>query len=130
MSKTDALSVQIKDLLDEYSKDLARATNNAIDEVAKESLSMVKQNAVSQFGSGPYSKGWRLKREKTKARINTVILHNKDHYQLTHLLENGHIIRNKYGIYGRTQARPHIQPVEEWAQRELPAQIEREANEI
>ena len=130
MSKTGALSVQVKDLLDEYSKDLARATNDAIDEIAKEALSMVKQNSVSQFGSGPYSKGWRLKREKTKARINTVILHNKDHYQLTHLLENGHIITNAYGTYGRTKAHPHIKPVEEWAQRELPAQIEREAEQI
>ena len=41
-----------------------------------------------------------------------VIVHNKTDYQLTHLLENGHVIRNKKGTYGRAPAHPHIKPIE------------------
>ena len=54
-----------------------------------------------------------------------VIVHNRTDYQLTHLLENGHVIRNKKGEYGRTRPIKHIAPVAEWAENELPNEIER-----
>lgn len=38
------------------------------------------------------------------------VVYNKEHYRLTHLLENGHIIKNAYGTYGRTAPRPHVKP--------------------
>jgi len=55
----------------------------------------------------------------------TAVVHNTKHYQLTHLLENGHVVRNKKGTYGRAPAIKHIAPVEEWANNELPNEIER-----
>ena len=57
--------------------------------------------------------------------IVNIVVHNKTDYQLTHLLENGHVIRNKKGDWGRTRPIKHIAPVEQWANSELPEEIER-----
>lgn len=124
MSKTGSVSVQVEKILDDYSVEVKRATNNSMDVVAKECVSKLK--ATSPKKSGSYARGWGIKRQRGSGGINTVTVHNRTDYQLTHLLENGHVIRNKKGTYGRTSGIKHIAPVEEWAQSELPAEIERE----
>ena len=52
------------------------------------------------------------------------IVHNSKNYQLTHLLEDGHVVVNKHGVVGRASAHKHIEPVRDWAQEELVHQIE------
>lgn len=120
----ESIAVQIQKILDEYNEDVKQAANQSIEKVAKEGVS--KLRATSPKRKGKYARGWGLKREGGIGGIITVIIHNKTAYQLTHLLERGHVIRNKKGIYGRAPAHPHIKPVEEWAINELPAEIERE----
>ena len=124
MGNSNSLTVQIQKVFEEYTVEVKRATNNAADVVAKQAASKLK--STSPRKTGDYAKGWAIKRERGTAGINTVIVHNKTDYQLTHLLENGHVVRNKKGTYGRAPARKHIQPVEEWANSELPLEIERE----
>ena len=118
------LTVQLQKVFEEYSVEVKRATNTAADKVAKESLNKLKNSSPRKTGS--YASGWAIKRERGTAGINTVTIHNKTDYQLTHLLENGHVIRNKKGTFGRAPAHKHIQPVEQWANNELPLEIERE----
>lgn len=118
------LTVELQKVFEEYSEEVKRATNNAAEKVAKESLSKLKNTSPRKTGS--YARGWAIKRERGVSGINTVTIHNKTDYQLTHLLENGHVIRNKKGTYGRAPGHKHIQPVEEWANNELPLEIERE----
>ena len=125
MSKTGSVAVQMKDILDEYSEHVKDVTNNSIDKTARESKDKLK--ATSPQRSGKYAKGWTIKKERGSGGIETVTVHNRV-YQLTHLLENGHIVRNKKGTYGRAPGLKHIAPVEQWAQCELPAEIERELN--
>ena len=122
----NGFQVQLDNILDEYSKEVARATNNSIDVIAKEAVSKLKNTSPKRPGGGDYARSWGLKRKRGKSRINEVVVHNKNHYQLTHLLENGHVIRNGVGEYGRAPAIKHIQPVEQWANSELPLEIERE----
>ena len=55
----------------------------------------------------------------------TIIVHNSKFAYLTHLLNNGHIIRNKYGTYGRKNGDNHIGKVEQWANQEVESEIER-----
>ena len=112
------------DILDTYSKEVRRATNNAQDKVAKECVQKLKNTSPKKTGS--YARGWAIKRKKGKAGIVDVTVHNKTDYQLTHLLENGHIIRNAKGEYGRTNGIKHIAPVNDWASDALPQEIERE----
>lgn len=122
MAKTGSVALQMQDILDDYSKDVKEATNDAIEKTSKESVRKLKDTSPKK--SGEYAKGWKLKKERGRDGIATVTVHNKI-YQLTHLLENGHVVRNAKGTYGRTSGVKHIAPVEEWAESELQQEIER-----
>ena len=123
MSKTGSVAVQMENILEDYSKEVKKATDDSIENVTKESVQKLRNTSPKK--SGDYAKGWTKKKIKNRNGISEVIVHNKL-YQLTHLLENGHVIRNAKGEYGRYNGVKHIAPVEEWAQSELPAEIERE----
>lgn len=123
MAKTGSVALQMQDILDDYSKDVKEATNKAIEKTSKESVQKLKNTSPKK--SGDYAKGWKVKKERGRDGIATVTVHNKL-YQLTHLLENGHVVRNAKGTYGRTNGTKHIAPVEEWAETELQQEIERE----
>lgn len=118
---------QMKDALDEWDTEFKRKVNNSFDVVGKEAVSKLKETSPEK--TGDYKKGWAIKREKTRSGINDVTVHNKTDYQLTHLLENGHLIVNAKGEYGRTRPIKRIAPVEEFCEMELPAEIERELEE-
>ena len=117
MANTESVTAQMKDLLDEIDKDIQNSAKRNIDRVAKESVQKLRNTSPRKTGS--YAKGWGTKKEGDM----DVVVHNRTDYQLTHLLENGHIIRNKKGTYGRTRGIKHIAPVEEWAVDELPRRI-------
>lgn len=56
-----------------------------------------------------YKDGWAIKKgRKTKNQYYAEVW-NETNWQLTHLLENGHLIVNKKGGVGWAEARPHIQ---------------------
>lgn len=117
MAKTESVTAQMNELLDEVNKDVKNSAKRNIDRVSKESVQKLKNTSPVKTGS--YAKGWGTKRMGEM----DVIVHNRTDYQLTHLLENGHVIRNKKGTYGRTHGIKHIKPVEEWAVDELPRRI-------
>lgn len=128
MANTNSIAIQMADILDDYSKEVRRAMTDAEDKIAKESVRKLKNTSPKRNGKNHirrYAEGWRVKRVRTNTGIPDVIVHNKTNYQLTHLLENGHIVRNSKGTYGRTNGIKHIKPVEEWAQDALPQEIER-----
>ena len=117
MAKTGSVSAQMQELLDEVNKDVESSAKKNIQSVSKESVQKLKNTSPQKTGS--YAKGWGTKKQGDM----DVIVHNRTDYQLTHLLENGHVIRNKKGTYGRTHGIKHIAPVEEWAVDELPRRI-------
>lgn len=120
MAKTESVSVQMKELLDEIDRETRDAGKNGIAKVSKESVQKLRNTSPKK--TGDYAKGWATKKEGDLE----IIVHNKTDYQLTHLLENGHVVRNKKGTYGRTSGTKHIAPVEEWASDALPEEIMRE----
>lgn len=81
-----------------------------IKDTCEELANDIKQSALSTFdGKGDYANSWVWKMQDDKIGEYGVV-YNKEHYRLTHLLENGHLIKNAYGSYGRTAPRPHIKP--------------------
>lgn len=110
----EKIEVALNKALTEYTEELNDELFRALSKSAKQAKRDVVQNSASD--TGDYKKGWtvRTKRERAGAEV---IVHNKKHPRLTHLLENGHVIRNKYGTYGRTNGDHVI----EKAQREAEA---------
>lgn len=119
MSKAGTVAVQMREILDAYSEEVNSVCKDAISSTAKEAVQKLRNTSPKKTGS--YAKGWSVKKVGDK----DAIVHNRTDYQLTHLLENGHVIRNKKGTYGRTSGIKHIEPVEEWANNELQEKIER-----
>lgn len=116
----DNLTKVFMDELDKYKDALIENADEAVKLTAKEAAQELRN--ANPAGSGryrswkAYNKGWTVtqtKRDKREHKSATV--HNKDHYQLTHLLENGHALVKG----GRARAFPHIAPVAEWAEEKL-----------
>jgi hypothetical protein len=120
----ETLKVQMEKILDEYSERVNNASRVAIQRVGRESVKQLRNSSPKKSGS--YARGWRLKTLKVSGNVTDVIVHNATDYSLTHLLERGHVVVNAKGTFGRAPAHPHIKPVEEWANSELPELIERE----
>lgn len=94
------------------------ATDEVLDHAAKTAAqhAVMELNIKSPSLSGKYAKSWAMKVGK-RAKVGgtaTVIVHNKKHYRLTHLLEQGHA-KVVYGhrLPGNVAAKPHIKSVEQ-----------------
>lgn len=122
MANTNSVAIQMEKILEQYSKEVKDVTDKSIEKVSKESVQKLKNTSPKR--TGKYARSWTKKKVKGRNGIDEVTVHNKQ-YQLTHLLENGHIVRNSKGTYGRTNGIKHIKTVEEWAQDALPQEIER-----
>lgn len=113
----DDVQVQIEEITDKISEN------------GKKVLQNTKQPSASSLGTSTpyprrswnkYAKGWSVKKQKGKGYI-THTIHNKNNYQLTHLLENGHATRNGT----TTRAFKHIEPVEKQCVETLEKQIKK-----
>ena len=112
-------AVQMEKILDDYKKDVADATEAAINRTARDTVQKLKNTSPRGY-TGEYAAGWTVKKD---GRL-TQTVHNKK-YQLTHLLNNGHVVRNKYGTYGRVEGDNHITDAANEAETELVQEIER-----
>lgn len=119
----EAISAQMKNILDLEKKEVKEVTERSMKEVAGESVDKLKATSPKAHTKkgGRYARGWR-----TKTEGEEVIVYNATDWQLTHLLENGHNVVNRFGDTG-ARANPvvHIKPVEEWAKNEFPIRISR-----
>ena len=120
----ESLEIQIGKILDEYNEEVVKATNKAIQKVTRQAIQKLK--ASSPRRTGEYASGWTSKVIETSfGGIQARAIYNSKKPGLTQLLEKGHVIKNKKGVWGRAGAHVHIKPVEEWANKELEAEIER-----
>lgn len=78
-------------------------------------------------GEGPYAKGWRTEWENKYMKYYGFQIWNPKHYRLTHLLENGHVIKNQFGgSYGHTRANLHIKHAQDEANRKVIEMLRKE----
>ncbi|PFW87245.1 hypothetical protein COL32_27595 [Bacillus pseudomycoides] len=114
MASIDSLANEIVRELQRYSNVIEEDIEEAKVEVADNLVGELKQKSSKLTGS--YRKGWRSTKQGNK-----IIVHNKTRYQLTHLLEKGHV--KKGG--GRVAAKVHIAPAEEHAVNDFIERVER-----
>jgi len=111
--KPESLQSVLMNYLNNYREDIQEDVEEVTDTITKEAKQELIQSSREKFKlhgrEQPYYKGWSVKLQtRNKLKYHKVIW-NKTNYQLTHLLEFGHVTRNG----GRTKAVPHIRPVEE-----------------
>ena len=102
--------LDIKEILSEYSEDIQDAITQEAQNVAKKAQNELKNTSPKR--TGKYRKGWRVSVEKGRGYVESTI-YNATNWQLTHLLEKPHAIRNKYGRWGTSRPQVHIKPVEQ-----------------
>lgn len=112
MAKYNEL-IAIKDILNEYSNDIQEGITEAAYKVAEDGKNKLK--VTSPKRTGDYRKGWRVDKRGGKGYVHATI-YNATDWQLTHLLEQPHAIRNQYGSWGtynpQSSGTVHIEPVE------------------
>ena len=116
---TDALAKAIEDTLRDYADVTEEACVQGVRETANRVVSDLHSahpSGSGRYGSwDAYNADWAKTRQTSKKGVYSEVVHNRKHYQLAHLLENGHALKNG----GRASAFPHIAPVAEKAEDEL-----------
>lgn len=110
------LDVTISKLLETYGQDVHEVLYDGMKTASD--LAVQKLQAVNRFSpnghpTGAYSKDWTKTEQQTSRLSKQIVVHNEDHYRLTHLLENGHALKRGGRTYGSVPAYPHIYPVEQ-----------------
>lgn len=96
----------IKDILNEYSSDVQEGITEAAFKVAENGKNKLK--VTSPKKTGKYSKGWRVNKKSGNGYVHATI-YNATDWQLTHLLEKPHALRNGK----KSKPIVHIEPVEQ-----------------
>lgn len=117
--KINELADAIMEGLNEYAElateEMKEAVKNASTTVRKE----IKDHAPSD--TGKYAKSWTAKKVRETSQTLTMVVHSKNRFQLAHLLEFGHALRNG----GRYEGKSHIAPAEQKGMEQLKEEIER-----
>lgn len=125
MSKS--VAEQLNAILQEYEREAFETIELTFSQVAKETVAQVKSLSPKAPGSGKYARGWTAKKEMKLGGLS-VVIYNRKHYRLTHLLEKGHVVRNQFGAgkgKQRTAAQPHISKAQEFGNARLLAELQR-----
>ena len=120
MTSIDSMAAEIMKGLNEYSELADAAMKKSVRKAATSVKKEIAANAPKR--SGKYGKSWTTKKTAENSHTLTMTVHSKDRYQIAHLLENGHALRNG----GRVEGIPHIAPAEEHGEEMLTRLIEKE----
>lgn len=110
------LEREIQKSLEEYGSKLRESVEKSAEKISKRTVQELKSKSPKRKGN--YAKSWTVKKNE-EAGYHSFVVHNKEHYRLTHLLEYGHQKING----GRTKAIPHIKDVEEQAIRDFEKEV-------
>ena len=115
--KINELSDAIRDIIEDYYDEVDEGAEELIVRTADECKNEIQSYCQSK-GWKDYSKGWNVKQE-LRGKGSECIIHNRKHYRLIHLLENGHDIVHEGRVVGVASAFPHVKPAEERAVRKI-----------
>lgn len=118
------LSQQMKEILENYTDEVVDAIRDVLEDVSEEAADELKSSSPKR--TGKYARSWSSDNEMKRTYMSAVV-HNKRHYQLTHLLENGHARR---GGGRNVPAVEHIGTVNEHAQEKAVKKIEEAIKKI
>lgn len=115
--KIDGMADAIVRELSAWSKEVVGALKEEVQAVGENTAKELRQTSPKRRGA--YARDWASKVTYDDWQDIRVTVYNKRHYQLTHLLENGHAKVNG----GRVNGFPHISVAEENAARDLEKKV-------
>ena len=112
--KPEQLDETIRGQLETYSAEITKNINENLKEVAETTAETLKKGGAYKERTGKYTPDWSVTARKAVSTTQgeQYSVHNRKHYQLTHLLEKGHVTRNGK----RTRAFEHILHTEQVAE--------------
>lgn len=117
-----SLQEQMDAIIKDYPDKVDKLVDEVAGRVALQTVQTLKRTSPKRSGKGggKYARGWKVK--PSPGLLHGTIVYNTQ-YQLTHLLENGHVIANQYGTYGRVSGQKHIEPAEKAGMMQYELQI-------
>ena len=103
----DGLADAIRSQLEAYGQLAAEDVKKCVKSTSSYVKKEIQSNAPVR--SGKYKKSWAVKNTNENSTGLQQVVYSRKRYTLTHLLENGHALRNG----GRVAAKPHIAPADE-----------------
>lgn len=126
--RVDQLEEAIRSEIDAMNKTVIENCNKAAEKAATQGVKQLKATSPvrsdgyrRKYPPGSYAKSWTKRREGNTLGVQGYTIYNAKHYQLTHLLEFGHVIA-KTGR--RSVARPHIAAVNEAVAQQFVKEVE------
>ena len=117
--RIDQLAAAVMEGLTEYADLAADELKKAVKKAGNSVKKDIQEGAPKDTGT--YAKSWSVKNVKETSNSIELVVHSRNRYQLSHLLEFGHAKRGG----GRVPGRAHIAPAEERAGRTLEQEIEK-----
>lgn len=91
-----SVAAQWGDIAKQIADNAKQVTREEIEYASKEGARYLKETSPVGI-SGKYARGWRSSVEEPVGTAGEAYIYNKTDYQLTHLLEDGHQVKNRYG---------------------------------
>ena len=126
--RIDELAGAVRREIEAMNKDVIEKVNNAADKASKQAARDLKATSPvrhdgykRKYKPGSYAKSWGVAKEGNALGVTQYTVRNAKHYQLTHLLEFGHIDAR---TGRRVKAYPHIAAVNKSATDQFIREVE------
>lgn len=102
----------IMDALEEYAEKASEVIGETLPLVGQETAQDLR--ATSPKRTGDYASSWTygMQTSRGSKKRNKLVVYNKKHYRIVHLLEKGHAKKNG----GRVEAIVHVKPAQDRAE--------------
>lgn len=128
ISPEDLVSA-IVEAAETYTNEICETVEEGIERIADETLKEVKSLSPVYEGNrkklrkGKYRSGWTTSVKRSRGKVQ-ITVHNKQ-YQLVHLLELGHCLKDGTGrVLGEVSSYPHIEIAEKHAEEKIDKLLE------
>jgi hypothetical protein len=113
----------VREVCQEYGEEVQNETAKIIRNIAPEMVAQLRSKKFESQRLG-YSDSWTHDIVTDAFGTVKVRVYNKDHWQLTHLLEYGHEGYAHGKHFGRVEGKEHIKPVQDWAIKQIMKELE------
>lgn len=116
----EATRTMTEEVVEEMENRLEEIASETVEELNRISPKFKGDDSKRKYKAGSYAKSWTFSKSKERGVTRVIVHAAKPHWRLTHLLENGHVVRNgTKRVVGNADPIPHISIAEEHAEEKI-----------